>query len=197
MISAADVEATLRYLVPGFVALKVFSVLGLKTKRTDLELTLWSLLAAVLIDAGVSKLNPTDQDQRLVAALSIAMGTGVVLSVAWHFLKASSWLRAQSSPQAWDWAFSVSQWINVWTSSGKIVFGSAEVVASSAETDQLDLYIQDPYWLEDGHRKPMDNVAGLWISESEIQMIQVLGDRTETAEEQALIIGPLATPTSV
>ena len=44
MISAEQVADTLRLLVPGFVALKVFYWFGLRTKRADWEWTLWAIL---------------------------------------------------------------------------------------------------------------------------------------------------------
>ena len=49
LVSADDVAATLRLLVPGFVALSVFYWFGLAVKRTDWRWTLWSLVASVPI----------------------------------------------------------------------------------------------------------------------------------------------------
>jgi hypothetical protein len=49
LVTAEDVAATLRLLVPGFVALSVFYWFGLAVKRTDWRWTLWSLVASVPI----------------------------------------------------------------------------------------------------------------------------------------------------
>lgn len=49
MITADQVVDTLRLLIPGFVALKVFYVFGQRTKRADWEWTLWSVLLSAPI----------------------------------------------------------------------------------------------------------------------------------------------------
>src|SRR5450759_3293784 len=102
-VSATDVEATLRYIVPGFVALKVFYLLGLKTRRTDLEWTLWSLLAAALIDAAIGVLNPADSNRRLLIAVAAAVAAGVVLGIAWReVVKRWPARGMEASRRAWD-----------------------------------------------------------------------------------------------
>src|ERR1700693_792132 len=47
LVSADEVAATLRLVVPGFVALSVFYWFGLAVKRPDWRWTVWSLLASV------------------------------------------------------------------------------------------------------------------------------------------------------
>jgi hypothetical protein len=49
MISADDVLATLAFLIPGFVALKVIYWFGQRSKRADWEWTLWSVLLSAPI----------------------------------------------------------------------------------------------------------------------------------------------------
>jgi hypothetical protein len=49
MISADDVLATLAFLIPGFVALKVVYWFGQRSKRADWEWTLWSVLVSAPI----------------------------------------------------------------------------------------------------------------------------------------------------
>jgi hypothetical protein len=49
MISADDVLATLAFLIPGFVALKVIYWFGQRSKRADWEWTLWSVLISAPI----------------------------------------------------------------------------------------------------------------------------------------------------
>jgi len=51
IVSAEDAGATLRLVVPGFVALQVFYWFGLATKRTDWRWLIWSLVASVPITA--------------------------------------------------------------------------------------------------------------------------------------------------
>jgi hypothetical protein len=47
LVSADDVAATLKLVIPGFIALSVFYWFGLAVKRTDWRWTLWSLLASI------------------------------------------------------------------------------------------------------------------------------------------------------
>ena len=56
MITADQVAATIRLLIPGFVLLKVFYLVGQRTKRADWEWTLWSVLASVPIGLIASSL---------------------------------------------------------------------------------------------------------------------------------------------
>jgi len=46
-------------------------------------------------------------------------------------------------------------------------------VSESAETDEHDVYIEKPAWvdLESGTAIPLDGVSGVWIPAREIQMV--------------------------
>jgi hypothetical protein len=177
MVSADDVVATLRFLVPGFVALRVFYWFGLKTKRTDLELTLWSLLAAAIIDAIASLANPGDGTFRLLVALGIAVALGAVGSAAW--VEASGrWptLIEEASPTAWEGVLDKAHWVHVWNTTGEVIFGNVRILGLAAETDDLDLYLENPAWVDQntGKRTPIEGTEGLIIKRSDIRMIQVL-----------------------
>ena len=177
MISADDVVATLRFLVPGFVALRVFYWLALKTKRTDLELTLWSLLAAAVIDAIASLFNPGDGLVRLVLALSIAVAIGAFGSAAW-IVAIQKWptLLEEASPTAWEGVLGTPHWVQIWTTSNEMIFGYVRVLALGAETDDPDLYLEEPEWVvpATGARTPIEGTEGLIIKRSDIRAIQVL-----------------------
>jgi len=185
-VSASDAEATLRFVVPGFVALKVFYVFGLKTRRTDLEWMLWSLLGAAVVDAAVGLLNPPDANVRLFVALTLALLSGGIGVAVWRaVVKRWPARRMGASRRAWDAILPVPQWIQVWTKSETLILGHARVVASSVECDQLDLYLEEPQWVSapTGERLPMPGVTGLLICESEVKMIQVLGNGERTDAE--------------
>lgn len=181
-LTATDVEATLRYVVPGFIALKVFYLFGLRTRRTDLEWTLWSILAAAAIDTAAGLLNPSDATKRLLIAVALALAAGVVGALLWRLL-VRQWpvLGIGAARRAWDAILPLPQWLQIWTKSDTLIFGRARVVASSVEADQLDIYVEEPQWVNiaTGERLPMNGVAGLLIAESEVRMIQVL-DGKET-----------------
>jgi Family of unknown function (DUF6338) len=176
VISAADVASTLRYLVPGFIALRVFYWFGLKNRRSDLELTIWSLAAALLVDRVVSLANPANDDQRLGLALGGAVLLGALASAIWR-LVAKRWPRwsIEASATAWDAVLVGGLWVNVWTEWGDVIFGTPRDVALSAETDTLDLYLEEPQWVEaDGTRTPKPETAGLLIARDKIRMIEIL-----------------------
>ena len=177
MVSADDVVATLRFLAPGFVALRVFYWLGLRTKRTDLELTLWSLLGAAVIDALASLFNPGDGLVRLVLAIAIAVALGAFGSAAW-IAASRRWptLLEDASPTAWEGVLGTPHWVQVWTTSDEMIFGYVRVLALAAETDDADLYLEEPEWVNkhSGARTPIEGTEGLIIKRSDIRAIQVL-----------------------
>jgi hypothetical protein len=78
-ISADDATSTLRYVLPGFVALTFFYWFGLATKRADWRWLLWSLLASVPIGLAARWLaeivgdKPTD-----VAGTAASCGTNLL-----------------------------------------------------------------------------------------------------------------------
>lgn len=177
MASAEDIAATLRFIAPGFVALSVIYWFGLKTKRTDLQLTLWSLIAAAPIDAAVSYTNPPTPDARVLTGIAAGVVLGATFSVAWRLAaRAFPALRAGASPTAWDAVLAGALWVNVWTKAGDIIFGTPRVVALSVETDDVDLYLEEPAWVDrdTGDRNPKPGTAGILIRREEIQMVEIL-----------------------
>ena len=80
MIDAQQVADTLRLLIPGFVALKVFYWFGQRTKRADWEWALWSVLVAAPIAAAANWLaglfgSPSSSLTKLVVDCGIANGS--------------------------------------------------------------------------------------------------------------------------
>ena len=177
MVSADDVVATLRFLVPGFVALRVFYWWGLRTKRTDLELTLWSLLAAAVIDGIAGLLYPGEGLIRLITALAIAVAIGAFGSAAW-IAASDRWptLLEDASPTAWEGVLARPHWVQVWNTKDEVIFGYVSVLGLAAETDDPDLYLEEPEWVNPatGARTAIQGTEGMIIKRSDIRMIQVL-----------------------
>lgn len=184
MIAAQEVADTLRLLIPGFVALKVFYLLGLRTKRSDLEWTLWSVLTAAIIGPLVTPIGtmilgtaPGDDDPaRLGIALLIGALGGLAGAVAWWLLvRLSPQIRMRASRLAWDAVLpSRPSWVQIWTSDGKTISGRVALVADPVESDALDLYVTDPAWIDsDNHVLPMTGVEGVLIDRSQITFMQV------------------------
>jgi hypothetical protein len=66
----------------------------------------------------------------------------------------------------------------VWNTSSEVIFGNVRILGLAAETDDLDLYLERPAWvdLKTGKRTPIEDTDGLIIKRSDIRMIQVLVD---------------------
>lgn len=179
MITADEAIATIAYLIPGFVALKVFQVVALRTRRTDLELTLWSLLASAAIRAVVVPLGITSPTLDLAVSLVLAVVAALVASRLWAGAT-RRWPRLSHavSRQAWDAMFAVPGWAQVWTDDGRIVFGWPHLVAETAETDTPDLLIAEPAWVDPDTqaRTPMTGVEFVLLPERSIRMVQYTRD---------------------
>ena len=118
--------------MPGFLALKVFYVFGLRTRRTDLEWTLWSLLAAAVIDAAVGAVifvaPAIVAVPRLVLALIIAIAAGFSLAGGWYLI-GRVWpvARQRASRMAWDAILPHPQYVQIWMTDGNAIFNRFHV----------------------------------------------------------------------
>lgn len=180
MITAEQVQATLAYLVPGFVALKLFAVRGGVSRRTDFEWTLWSVLVAALIGLVLDWL-AVAEGIRLLPSLLLAVVGGLLAILAWDWwVDRHPRTQADESPRAWDFVFREPEWVLITMKSGESVLGWPRVVAESRDTDDLDIYIERCEWVhDDGTREPLMNARGLLIPRSEISRLQILERRGE------------------
>jgi len=88
VITGDQLETILAFVLPGFIALKIFAKRGGEARRTDLEWTLWSVLVAYVIGvaldlAGLGR----ESSERFVPSLLMgaAVGGGGVLAWwLWH-----------------------------------------------------------------------------------------------------------------
>ena len=181
MISAADVAATLEYLVPGFVAVKLFYWRGLQGRRTDLELTLWSVLVAAGINAALDRMElGIDADARLLVSVALATLLGWGAAAGLDALRRyNPDLVAATSRRAWDVAFysdREAKWIQIWTTEGHIIHGWYRTVALDAEADALDILMREPSWVSPttNERTAMTGVSQVLIPETVIEAVQFL-----------------------
>lgn len=173
-MKADDIQATLEYLVPGFVALKVFYVLGLRTRRSDFGWTVLSIATAAFLNfAATNYWGITDPDYRVIDATVLGIGVALVAGLMWRFV-APTWGHLFDR-QAWDAAFVRPHWVAVWVKDGPIVLGWPKTVSESAEADDQDVYLVEPTFLDRGTNAEtqIPTIRGIWISASEIQLIQV------------------------
>ena len=184
--AASDqVITTLTYVAPGFVALKVFYLLGLRIKRSDLEWTIWSLVASVGV-AEVAVRLPIADAWQVSARFLVAVALGSLMSFAWiraihRWPLFGSWARAR----AWDSLIPQKQWLQVGLTDGTIVSGQPRVVADSSDADQPDLYLEQVAWIRDGMAVEMPGVEGVYLPGSAITYIQLLALDDPSASEPA------------
>lgn len=70
--------------------------------------------------------------------------------------------------------------MQVWTKAGRVFTGHPQFVASSAETDDLDFYLEAPLEVfENGDQDPLLGIKGFLISRSEVQYLAVLDSSGE------------------
>jgi Family of unknown function (DUF6338) len=55
-LTSDQVVAAITYLIPGFIALKILYVFGFRSKRSDIEWALWSLLASLALAPLITEL---------------------------------------------------------------------------------------------------------------------------------------------
>ena len=97
----------------------------------------------------------------------------------------SAWLAASerwptlledASPTAWEGVLGRPNWVQVWNTKDEVIFGYVSVLGLAAETDDPDLYLEEPEWVNPGTgvRTPIGGTEGMIIKRSDIRMIQVL-----------------------
>ena len=177
-VTAAEAQATLEYLVPGFLALKLFYLLGLRTRRSDLAWTVLSVAAAAgLNGVATNILGVGEPGWRAIDATAIGLLTAIAAAALWRpASRRFPRLRIFVDRQAWDRIYLRPTWVQVWLRDGPIILGAPTVFSESADTDEHDVFLVRPEWVEPvaGTRSPMDRVDGVWVAARDIKLIQVL-----------------------
>jgi hypothetical protein len=178
LVSADQVADTLRLLVPGFVLMKTFYVFGLKTRRSDAQWVIWSLLAAVPVNGLTNVFHAGKDNVTLLLAVLIAVAAGWLLGMGWTSLLRfrPSW-GASAMVRAWDVIFGRSQppeWLQVKLTDKTVYSGRPPYAARSVDTDDLDLYLLNPAILSaDGAYVALPGVEGVLVPRSQISAIAV------------------------
>jgi hypothetical protein len=184
MISPDDIVATITFLVPGFVALKWFYWFGLKTKRSDLEWTLWSLVAAALIGVVADQFWPLPADattvtpDRLIGSLILGVGLGVLLTVGWDILRALlPNIELDAGLQAWG-VLQKANWVQLRLTSGPTIMGHPHVLSNPAQTDKQDIYLTNLKWVDHtGTYVPIEGAVGILVRQESIDYALVIDTR--------------------
>lgn len=180
MTSLADAAATLQVVVPGFLAMRTFYWLAFPTKRSDLELVLWSLVWSVALWWLAGRLIPPPADatasnlDTIFLAAALGVIGGAVAAAAWT-AAAARWdsVRRQVSSTAWDSVMMPTKdgaFYQVHLNDGSTVLGWLYTAAYSAATDDPDIYLSGAAFVIDGEEVALDGVEGILIPRSSIAM---------------------------
>ncbi len=178
LVSADQVADTLRLVVPGFLAAKAFYLVGLRTKRSDAQWVIWSLIAAVPITALANFVHPGRDSLNLVISFAVGIVGGAVAGLLWSLLvRAWPSLKGDASLRAWDIILSrnPSNWLQVELLNKKVVSGRSLYAGRSVDTDDLDLYLAQPQLVDGNRYIDLPDVEGMLINRSQIATITVFG----------------------
>jgi len=176
-IGASDFADTLRLLLPGFVCMKVFYWLGLRTKRSDAQWVLWSILAAGLVSVVAAQLSGNQADDNLLLAFVVAVSLGLLLAGVWQVASAR-WpgLAMDQAIRSWDVVFmrSPAHWTEVITKEHGTFLGQASSAATSVESDDLDVLLTQPTIVNaDRTEVALPGVESVLIRREDIAVIYV------------------------
>jgi Family of unknown function (DUF6338) len=144
--TADQIALALALLVPGFVWMKVFYFYGLRTRKSDPQWFLWSLL----LSAPVASLRaffglPADRIDGVIVAILLALAGGLFSVWVWRrVVEVWPTLRVTATVGAWDSVFGVpwGQWIQIKTRDGVNYLGWPAYVGQRSDTDDPDIYLR-------------------------------------------------------
>jgi hypothetical protein len=196
MTSLEEAAATLRVVIPGFLALRVIYWRGLWTQRTDLELILWSLVASVPIYAAAQRVRPEDDMGTFALAVMFALAAGWIVAETWRALvRRRPGLREFVVPTAWDAVVGRpgGGWFQVRTTDGAVYHGWAHLVAESGQARDLDVYLREPSYVDgESNLLPLAAAEGILIPRSSIVSVLRFRDDAPPVEPASGVAG--ATP---
>jgi hypothetical protein len=194
--------STLLVVAPGFVAMKLFQVLGTQWRRSDWEWTIWSLVAGVLVSVlvaivgfrmvqpGVLQLTPTlgVSTDGVLERFIVAALLGVGLAVLWHLLARSRvpWIEArgrQLSNSAWDvtldYVVRSRYGVDVTALVGdktERLYGSLRTFAREADGAEPWLYLQNVKRFNEtsNHFEVVEKTDGILVHADRVSLVRVV-----------------------
>jgi hypothetical protein len=161
--------------------MRVFYWLAFPTKRSDLELVLWSLVWSVVLWWAAALVIPPPVDENasnlgtIALAATLGLAGGAVAALSWN-RAAKRWdgVRRQVSSTAWDSVMMPVKdgaFYQVHLTDGSTVLGWLFTAAYSAAADDPDLYLAGASFVIDGEEVALDDVDGVLIPRSSIAMV--------------------------
>lgn len=184
--AVAEARDVILALAPGFLALKVFQLLGTQRKRSEWEWTAWSVLAAALISV---------LPLHYWAQLGVGLGLGLMLAVLYRNLhklpRIGLWAVQNLENSAWDHvldrAVRERRVVEVALGEGENedrFFGRVGFFAYEAYEAEPWLYLVNP------HRKPpgkdyaaLQRTRGVLIHKENIRWLRVLDKKLPSASK--------------
>ncbi len=79
-------------------------------------------------------------------------------------------------PRAWDAVIPRRQWLQVGLGNGTVILGCPRLVATSVDTTDLDLYLEDAYFVHSEGLTPIAPAIGVLVPALSIAYIQTVVD---------------------
>jgi Family of unknown function (DUF6338) len=178
LVTGAQVADTITYLIPGFLLLKMFYAFGLRTKRTDAQWVIWSIVASVPLNAAVSAFRISPQLISFLVTGSLAVLSGYALALCWRWLlRKRPSLRLLGSIRAWDTVLNRPQWVQIELDDGTMYMGAPSEFATSSETDDLDVYIEKPRRVDGQELVELPGVEGVLLERKHIRSVWLYGEQ--------------------
>jgi hypothetical protein len=183
MTSLEEAAATLRVVIPGWLALRVFYARALPTRRSDLELVLFGLVFSLPIYWLAAVFLPHNETGALVLALLIGALAGELAARLWWWaIRRRPELRVRFVPTAWDAVLARPEggWLQVRTADGLTYHGWVEHLTMTVESDSPDIYLRDPaYVKKDGQPEAIPGVEGVVIPRSSVVSVLRFAEEQE------------------
>jgi hypothetical protein len=173
--SAADIRDTLTFLIPGFVCMKLFYQFGLRTKRSDAQWALWSILAAAPI-RWLAEMTTGEEQTRTLLTFLWAIAAGLLLALGWQLLvRAVPAVAIDHAVRAWDIVFMqpTARWVQVITKEHGTFLGQVTSAATSIESDDLDLLLTKPAIVEGSGSRDLTGVESVLIRREDVAALYI------------------------
>lgn len=155
--------------------MKVFYQLGLRTKRSDAQWALWSILVADPIQFVAGLVPGLPGASSLLVAIPLSIILGGLLALLWRAAIARfPGLEADQAIRAWDVVFERgSRWLQIQLTNELSLSGWPLYVARSVDTDDLDLLLGAPKLIREGQSIDLPGVESILVRREQIMSIAV------------------------
>jgi hypothetical protein len=186
MTSLEDAAATLRVVVPGYLAMRWFFLRAVNVKIGELELVLVSLvvslplywIALLIVPETIGANGDVEATRTVIVAMLLAvLGGEAAAQIWWAVVKRWPQIRERFSRTVWDAVLGRpgGGWVQVTISSGTTYQGWLYSIADTAQTDDPDLYVMEAGYVGPaGELIELPGVEGVLIPRSSVVSVMRL-----------------------